>query len=80
MIFAPAITGCGAGAVVLVAVVVVAAVLVVICELVGGGAFVLLKFPELRVMSGKIEGETSQSEVWEVTGGGSNPVPTRLPL
>jgi hypothetical protein len=61
--FAPAITGCGAAAVVVVVAVVVVAVEVVVWGLVDGGAFVLLKFPELRVMRGKIEGETSQSEV-----------------
>jgi hypothetical protein len=80
LIFAPTIWGSGAAAVVVAAVVVEVDVVVVLCGLAGGGALVLLKFPELRAMRGKIAGETSQSEVWEVTGGGSNPVPTRSPL
>jgi hypothetical protein len=78
LIFGPVIRGCGAAA--MVVVVVVVAVVVVISGLVGGGTFVLLKFPEVRGIRGKIVGETSQSEVCEVTGGGSNPVPIRSPL
>ena len=53
LICPPAITGGG----------VVAVFVVVLCVPVAGGAFVLLKFPELKPMRGKVVGETSQSEV-----------------